>query len=432
MRKLNLLISAFAVAALASCSNDEVVSSINDTSVQARQSIGFSPAATNVTRSSVYTPTAMFPNFRVIGLWSSSATIPSTAWIEGKEFTTSGGDNVFSPAPSAGGLYQGFSATHTASGKVGIEIVRNNGGWDYADQSQIQYWPYSEKTDDEGNVTSYEVISLDFRAVAPASSDVDLQNPSSYAYTTPSTTAQMVDVCYTDATGAKSSPVNLKFKHLLSQIVFKAVKATNYVVDIQAIEIGGVNTKGTYNLTALVNGASGTQISSTTTPAAFPGMSGAAFSVPADTSQLHQITATGQELLLIPQKADPWNKKSLKADDGSIKQDQGAYLKLTYRAKTSGAEKYSTGDGDGWTSAYFPLKLSWKAGCKYSYVLLFGGVKNPDTETPSGGDDNPDPGKEPNNPGGYDETGKPKAPSVAITFTASVEDWEPYNINVTD
>ena len=85
---------------------------------------------------------------------------------------------------------------------------------------------------------------------------------------------------------------------------------------------------------------------------------------------------------------------------------------------------------DGYTTTYFPLAAKWYMGKLYAYTLLFGGVADPDKPTTTD-PENPDPGSgDDDNPGGYTEDGEVKAPSVPITFTASVSDWETQTVDV--
>lgn len=417
MRKLNVVLGAFALAAVVSCSNDEVVSQ-QKANYQANQSIGFSPLATNVTRSTVYTPSSMFTNFRVVGLWT---TAPTDAYIQGKHLVTGspGEDEEQFPTgqtPTVDAAYMGFGTTHAGSGKAGLEIVNNNGAWDYKDQSLIQYWPYAAELEDS-KIKGFSPIGLNFRAVTPANTDLDLVTMANWAYTTPDV-ANMVDICYAKADGETSSPVTLPFHHLLSQIIFKAVKPNNYVVDIKAIEIGGIGTSATFTSSNFSTLSKTSQFSAST-PKSFQGFTGAAFSVPDDEDNSTQVTPAKQELLLIPQVVNAWDKKSKATASG-----QG-YLMVNYRAKLASASEWATGSGEGYTEAYFPLSISWLAGNKYIYTLCFGGIKDP--ENPGG--ETP-PGNDPEDDTPVDEDGTPKAPSVPITFTATLDDWTEQHVDV--
>ena len=423
MKKFNFLFGAFALAAMVSCSSDEVVSSQNDVASLSKQSISFAPLASKTTRSTVYSPTAMFTNFRVIGKWHDDA--PTSVYIEGKQWTQGTGDYKWSTTPVAGDLYQGFVAGD--AGKKGLEIVKNGTGWDYKDQSKIQYWPYQGQG--TPTVTGYTCLPLDFRAVAPANADLNLEG-GNMSYTTP-VVANQVDICYAEANGktVADAPVQLAFHHLFSQVIFKAKKASNYTVDIKDITIGGVGTVITYPFTSIqkatnicLNDGEGATI---TTPTSFPGFTSASYtSVPdqADSDSPAQMTPAGQELILIPQAITKWDLTDLSS--ATDKNAHGGYVAITYRAKTKDAATWATSTtGDGFKTVYFPLQAKWYSGKKYIYTLLFGGVSDPDDPGDNPDPNNPDPGTGGDNPGGYEEDGTPEAPSVPITFTASVNDW---------
>lgn len=420
MKRLSYLFGAIALAAMVSCSSDEVVSSQNDAAILSKQSISFAPLATKTTRSTVYSPSSMFTNFRVIGMWNAAA--PASVYIEGNEWTVNagGGDNKWTAAPAAGSLYQGFD--DGTVGKKGLEIISSGTGWDYKDQTKIQYWPYEPQGGDP--ITGYNCLALNFRAVAPANTDLNLEG-GNFACTTPAVASQ-VDICYAEATGktVADAPVQMAFHHLFSQVIFKAKKASNYTVDIKSITIGGVGTSATIPFTTIqktTNVCLADDNVAVTTPTSFPGFTSASYSsIPdqdADASPA-QITPAGQELILLPQNITKWDVSA----DGTAAESGQGYVAIEYRAKTKDAAAWATGDGDGFKTVYFPLNAKWYSGKKYIYTLLFGGVEDPDdpgTDDP----ENPDPGTGDDNPGGYDENGNPEAPSVPITFTASVNDW---------
>ena len=417
MKKFNFLFGAFALAAMVSCSSDEVVSSQNDVASLSKQSISFAPLASKTTRSTVYSPTAMFTNFRVIGMWHDNA--PTSVYIEGKQWTQGTEDYNWSTTPVAGDLYQGFD--EVTDGKTGLEIVKNGTGWDYKDQSKIQYWPYQGQG--TTTVTGYTCLALDFRAVAPANADLNLEGGNMIYTTHP--VADQVDICYAEANGktVADAPVQMAFHHLFSQVIFKAKKASNYTVDIKSITIGGVGTTVTYPFSSIKNTNNiclSDEGVAVTAPTSFPGFTSASYtSIPdqdADDSPA-QMTPAGQELILIPQQITKWD-----LSNNATSSNQG-YVAIEYRAKTKDAAAWATGAGDGFKTVYFPLAAKWYSGKKYIYTLLFGGVTDPDDPGDNPDPNNPDPGTGGDNPGGYEEDGTPEAPSVPITFTASVNDW---------
>ena len=326
-------------------------------------------------------------------------------------------------------MYQKFANIHAGSTLAGLEIVSSGTGWDYKNQSEIEYWPYSATKDANDKITGYNCLALNFRAVTPANTKLDLSGatPAAFAYETPDV-ADMVDICYAEATGktVTDAPVQMQFHHLLSQVVFKAKKASNYVVDIKDITINGIKTKvdGYPYAQFKTSGIclSGVDNVNLTVNKQFKGFTSASYkSIPDQEAKDSpaEMTPSGQELLLLPQEISKW------VPDGTTKATDAAnaaagWISITYRAKTSEATTWATSqENDGFKTVYFPITVKWASGKKYIYTLLFGGVTNPDDP------ENPDP-DDPNNPdpdNPYDEDGHPEAPSVPITFTADVDDW---------
>lgn len=432
MKKLNYFLGALALAGFVACSSNEEVASAEGLQQKAltSQSIGFSPLTKGSTRSTVINSISDISSFKVRGTWSSQAptllsgsAISDKVWIEGQEKTIGTGDGQV-PTPAAGNVYGGFG--------TGVEIV-NSSGWNYKNSSDMQYWPYYAKTvtgsGTDQKVTAYACLPLDFNAVAPANAGIDLTT-ANFAYTG-QTVANMVDICYAVAQNQTSSPVEMKFNHIFSQLIVKVKKADGYTVDIKEVAIGGVKPNGTLTLSGVKDASGKAQwgtISGTATSYALFS-SATPYSVPnsAASESASQMTPSGQELLLVPQTIEKWNPEGTEKATTSGK----GYIAITYRAKKSDAESWATAtDNDGYTTTYFPLQTKWYMGKLYAYTLLFGGVADPDKPT-TPDTENPDPGSgEGENPGGYTDEGGVKAPSVPITFTASVSDWETQTVDV--
>ena len=432
MKKLNYLFGALALAGFIACSSNEEVSNVEAVQQRALTStpIGFSPLTKASTRSTIINTTSDISSFKVRGTWNSQAaellnsadeTYKDSIWIAGerKHKGTGEGDiNV-----TAGGVYQGFS--------TGLEIVNSN-GWNYKNSSEMQYWPYyaSSVTGTENKkVTAYACLPLDFNAVAPANAGIDL-TATEFNYTGVPV-ASMVDICYATAQNQTSSPVEMKFNHIFSQLVVKVKKASGYTVDIKEVKIGGVRSGGTLTLSAVTNAAGKAQWGTVSEPVTSYALFSSAtpYSVPnsAASESASQMTPSGQELLLVPQSIEAWNPNAASA---SATNSNKGYIAITYRAKKSDVTEWATASGDGYTTTYFPLQAKWYMGRLYIYTLLFGGVSDPDKPT-SPDEENPNPGSgEGTNPGGYTEDGSVKAPSVPITFTAKVDEWAPQVVDV--
>lgn len=437
MKKINYLFATIAAVGLVACSSEEVAS-VQDfqQGLQTSEGIAFSPLSKNATRSTVINSTSDITSFKVRGTWKDAQSAGDKIFINGKEITL--GANIVAGAEYVGQVQEAATAGtyELAAGKgfgTGIEIVNNSGAWNYKNTDQTQYWPFVAQVDpsDASKVTGYTCLPLNFKAVTPASSSLDL-TASTYTYTVPALT-NMTDICYAVADNKtnKDAPVEMKFNHILSQIVVKAKKADGYDVEIKEVVIGGVMGTGTLDLTQLVaptydataKKSSGTQWGNFTgdagTYTAYT--SATAYTVPASAADASpiQITPSGQELLLLPQDVKAWDPKASTLALATA--PNIGYIKIVYRAKKS----TETWPDANFKTTYYPLGATWYAGKIYSYTLLFGGATDPDKKDDT---ENPDPGDD--NPGGYDEDGKPNPPSVPITFTASVTDWESEAVDI--
>lgn len=442
MKKLDYLFGALALAGFLACSNNEEVANVEviQQRAQTYMPIGFSPLTKGATRSTLINKTADITSFLVRGTWGADASTKlagapagytDKVWIEGRQVTLGGTDG---PAmPSEGAVYGGFGS--------GIEIV-NSSGWNYKNSDQMQFWPYyatgaTSTGEGESAVTTingYACLPLDFYAVTPANAGIGLEPSSQFTYTG-AEVANMVDICYAVAKNQTKSPVEMKFNHIFSQVIVKCKKADNYTVDIKNVTIGGVKPGGTLAMASVKDFSGNVQWGTTSGDVrTYPVYSSAApFAVPNSAASESPVTMTpsGQELLLVPQSITKWDlsKPIFPATEGAEVTKQG-YIAITYRAKKSDAASWTTASTeDGYTTTYFPLQTKWVMGKVYAYTLLFGGVADPDAPT-TPDPENPNPGTGDDNPGGYDENGNAKAPSVPITFTATVTDWEKQVVDI--
>ena len=135
----------------------------------------------------------------------------------------------------------------------GVKIVYNTSAWDYADKDKVAYWPTS------GNV--------DFYAVSPAITD-DLVHRFAYDMTSAAKTITYAtvdeynspgtnhDVMYAVTKGRNKenngkTAVQMKFKHILSQVVFKAKTTSSILeVDVKSVKIHNFVHGGTFTLPA--------------------------------------------------------------------------------------------------------------------------------------------------------------------------------------
>lgn len=441
--KKQLLVIGLAVTTLVmtSCSNDELVT--NKAISGTQQTIGFSATTKGVSRSTVVNKASDLGNFAVWGFWGDNTALP-----ENQDIYI--GPNVkFTAYPAKGTAYY-FNAV-AGNAEVGTppahkllaEVINyTSSGWNYA-SNDVWNWPYREE---EANKKYTGDVKLDFFAVSPATlSGVKICGAGDMAlaaktieYTTPDVNNQ-IDLCYAAATDQSANgggTVTLNFKHALSQIMFKAKKDNNMTVEVKDIELCNIGKTGTFTMESTTDaqkktkpGSWGAVTGSIPTLAGFSSSAAIAIedTYAGDEAPGKLLTDEGQELLIIPQTTTAWDP-----ENETVATTTGAYVKISCRVARGSQWLIGGVQTDGTTALYadryFPVSLTWQQGKKYIYTLLFGGVKNADR------DDDDDPGDDiggGDNPGGYDEEGNVQPPTLAIRFSATIDDWDDANQDIT-
>ena len=412
MRKLNLFVGALAIVALASCSNDEVVSNVESAQL-AQQSIGFSPLTKGATRAGIVNVAADLNDFAVSGF--TAAAISGDRYIESATVTTL---NL-----AAGAVY-----AYGSKNMQNIKVVYSDGGWNYDNAAQMMYWPFV--SDGNNNYTSND--ALNFSAVSPAAAaaastgadGVELKNEN---YTIKNYVVGNDDLCFAEKSGATQGDgqVALEFKHLLSQIKFAAKKASGMTVYINNIALGAIPNKGDKNSKTSTD--KWTLVDPTTEVNTYSVLSAETEITSTDTPQ-----ELGESIIVLPQKAAD-NTYSLEAgttigrgqgdptsasDPTPISSDNGKknieasgkiYLKVSVKAQAAGGT-WLIGDASTYKDIYFWVKTEWLMRTKHTYYLLFGGVSGPGTSTTDTG-------------GGTNIYGEKEFSASPITFSASITDW---------
>lgn len=285
----------------------------------------------------------------------------------------------------------------------GVKIVYNTSAWDYADPDQMAYWPTA------GDV--------DFYAVSPAITDDLVHQGFKYDMTSTlktityatvdeyNTTSRETktnhDVMYAVAKGLNktnngTTAVQMNFKHILSQVVFKAKTISSILeVDVKSVKIHNFVHSGTFTL-----------------PAGEPAMSNWSTSpdeaVSIATVKLNaanvktnnavvDLSDMASPLMMIPQQLKKWSTYSAgtavsKADADNAKE---CYLEISMKLKQN--DSYLIGSAAEYKTVYVPFDngTGWEPGKRYIYTLIFGG--------------------------GYDDQGEPIL--SPIKFEAATVDW---------
>ena len=289
----------------------------------------------------------------------------------------------------------------TEFGHDGVNIVYNNGKWDYKNASDLRYWPTG---------------ALDFYAFNPGTVSEDMMM--NYMWETSGTVQKIsytcideygantghanYDVMYAMAKGQtkdmNNGIVKFNFKHILSQVVFKAkTQYDNMQVDINMIKIHNVKMGGFFTLPATADGTG-----SWSDPADLPSeVSGLGkFTVVKDvnitvkSNTIATDISTTTPMLNRPQELTAW-KVSETATKSKLEADNAkqCYLEIACKIRQSGA--YLLGSASEYKTIYVPFGDTWVAGKRHIYTLIFGG--------------------------GYDDQGE--AVLNPIQFDAETTDW---------
>ena len=267
----------------------------------------------------------------------------------------------------------------TEFGHDGVNIVYNNGKWDYKNASDLRYWPTG---------------ALDFYAFNPGTVSEDMMM--NYMWEASGTVQKIsytcideygantghanYDVMYAMAKGQtkdmNNGIVKFNFKHILSQVVFKAkTQYDNMQVDINMIKIHNVNMGGFFTLPATADGTG-----SWSDPADLPSeVSGLGkFTVVKDvnitvkSNTIATDISTTTPMLNRPQELTAW-KVSETATKSKLEADNAkqCYLEIACKIRQSGA--YLLGSASEYKTIYVPFGDTWEQGKRHIYTLIFGG-----------------------------------------------------------
>lgn len=369
--KKNLFMTAAAIAALLTgCSTDEEIANIE---TSAKNAIGF-----NIVSNGAET----------------KATPISPDNLTSTDF------DVFALNSTTGNIFMGND-----TGTDGIQINHNGTSWVYATPSELVYWP---------------TFNLDFYAINPSiedfaqgtngylsyeinSSKQSIQYITVDEFHKNSGVGKNIDVMYAMAKNqAKTSNfgvVNLNFRHILSQVLFKAkVQQASMKVTISSTKIHNFAVGGTFSFpTDNVNPTQANwKIKKAKT----------VYTVKDDETNIVinstetpvDITEKNNPMLFIPQTLTAWNTSISKEDADKEENSFQSYLEVTCKIEQSQVTVF---DG----TLYIPFGTEWQPGKRYIYTLNFGG--------------------------GYDDQGNPIL--TPITFEPEVTNWvdaSGYNIQV--
>lgn len=287
----------------------------------------------------------------------------------------------------------------------GVKIVYNTSAWDYADKDQQAYWPTT------GDV--------DFYAVSPAMTDELVYQGFKYDMTSTLKTITYAtvdeyktaagtnhDVMYAVAKGRNktnngTTAVQMNFKHILSQVVFKAKTTSSILeVDVENVKIHNFVHGGTFTLPEGEPAEKEPTMSNWSTS---PDEAVSIATVKLNAANVKTNNAVvdlsdmASPLMMIPQQLKKWSTYSAgtavsKADADNAKE---CYLEISMKLKQN--DSYLIGSAAEYKTVYVPFDngTGWEPGKRYIYTLIFGG--------------------------GYDDQGEPIL--SPIKFEAATVDW---------
>ena len=267
----------------------------------------------------------------------------------------------------------------TEFGHDGVKIVYKNGKWDYDDANDLRYWP-TEALDfyafNPGTVSEDMIVFYSWEATK----DVQKISYTCMDEYGSGTTHANYDVMYAMAKGQtkdmNNGIVKFNFKHILSQVVFKAkTQYDNMQVDINMIKIHNVKMGGFFTLPATADGTG-----SWSDPADLPSeVSGLGkFTVVKDvnitvkSNTIATDISTTTPMLNRPQELTAW-KVSETATKSKLEADNAkqCYLEIACKIRQSGA--YLLGSASEYKTIYVPFGDTWEQGKRHIYTLIFGG-----------------------------------------------------------
>ena len=268
-------------------------------------------------------------------------------------------------------------------GNKGINISYQGSNWNYTTPSDIRYWPTKD-------------TELNFYAVNPGSNPL-------FTWKFTNTQKEINYICYDeyiasnfheeDGTKKKyltnkdamyavakgqthetnEGKVKFTFKHILSQVVFKA--KTQYdndmEVDINAVSIHNFQTGGKFTI------PEGDPAQSNWSPNSQNHTSGFTVKKVEEGKNIQVTTSDNAKeisdgpMLFVPQQLTKWAVPSTIAAANTAQQ---SYLKITCKIKQGGA--YLFGNDTEYKDLYVPFGADWQPGKRYIYTLIFGGGYN--------------------------------------------------------
>ena len=192
-------------------------------------------------------------------------------------------------------------------------------------------------------------------------------------------------------------PVQMNFKHILSQVVFKAKTTSSILeVDVKSVKIHNFVHSGTFTLPAGEPAMSNWS----TSPDEAVSIATVKFNAAnvKTNNAVVNLSDMNSPMMLIPQKLTKWSTYSAGKAVSKHEADNAkeCYLEISMKLKQN--DSYLIGSAAEYKTVYVPFDnaTGWEPGKRYIYTLIFGG--------------------------GYDDQGEPIL--SPITFDAATTNWD--------
>lgn len=260
----------------------------------------------------------------------------------------------------------------TEYGHDGVNIVYKDNKWDYKNANDLRYWP-SEALDfyafNPGTV-SEDMLAFYRWEASGTSQKISYTCIDEYGAGTHANYDVMYAIAKDQTKDSNNGKVKFKFKHILSQVVFKAkTQYANMRVDIRDIKIHNIRFSGVFTLPAAADGTGSWSSPDLTFPHAFTVVKDKSITVEGNTTATD--ISTSSPMLNIPQELTAWTVSGASKTKKGADDAKQCYLEISCKIRQSGA--YLLGSASEYKTIYVPFGDTWVAGKRHIYTLIFGG-----------------------------------------------------------
>ena len=260
----------------------------------------------------------------------------------------------------------------TEYGHDGVNIVYKDNKWDYKNANDLRYWP-SEALDfyafNPGTV-SEDMLAFYRWEASGTSQKISYTCIDEYGAGTHANYDVMYAIAKDQTKDSNNGKVKFKFKHILSQVVFKAkTQYANMRVDIRDIKIHNIRFSGVFTLPAAADGTGSWSSPDLTFPHAFTVVKDKSITVEGNTTATD--ISTSSPMLNIPQELTAWTVSGASKTKKGADDAKQCYLEISCKIQQSGV--YLLGSASEYKTIYVPFGDTWGAGKRHIYTLIFGG-----------------------------------------------------------